>query len=308
MSGFTALTVFKMATPEAVTAEKLKQYAFRPVPSGETRAWGWVNTDDMADTDWSRSVPEKGEFMAFALRVDTRKVAAPVLKLHLEEAFRQEDAKNAAEGKVFISRARKKELKELCAAKLMTRAEPVPASVDVAVDTTSGLVYVGSTSGSLLDIFEEYFERSFKVKAERLFGIDPSEGCRILRLIYDAPQSVNVDGQTFTVRMSDSEAVSLAATGGASGTVSSKAALQSVDAGLADGLRIFKLHIQMEEEGSPENACTFTLNSTCAFSGLKVPVSATSPDDDPDAAFLEKMYLISRTVKVVTGFLSGGSA
>lgn len=183
MAGFTALTIYKIENCDAVTEAKLKQYAFRPVPVGEPKAWGWVNIDDLTDTDWSRSVPEKGEFMGFALRVDTRKVAAPVLKLHLEEAFRQEEAKNATEGKAFISRARKKELKELHTAKLMAKAEPVPASADVAVDMSSGLVYVGSTSKSMLETFEEYFERSFGVKPERLFGDDPSNGCRVLRLI-----------------------------------------------------------------------------------------------------------------------------
>lgn len=303
MAGFAALTVYKMEKPDAVTAEKLGQFAFRPV-AGEEKALGWTSIDDLTDTEWQRSVPEKGGFMAFALRVDTRKVPAPVLKLHLEGAFRQEEAKNAADGKAFISRARKKELKELCAAKLMSKAEPVPASADVAVDTSSGLVYVGSTSTSMLEAFEEYFERSFKAKAERLFWADPSEGCRVLRLIYDSPQSVEFDGLAFTVRMSDSEAVSLAAAGGEASAVNSKAALQSVEAGLAEGLEIVKLHIQMENEGVPEDACTFTLNSEFAFSGLKVPVPARSDDDDPDAAFLEKMFLISRVVGVMADLLT----
>lgn len=303
MAGYNALTVYKIDNPDTVTASKLQQFAFRPVPSGEVKAWGWVNIDNVTDTDWSNSVPEKGEFMAFALRVDTRKVAAPILKLHIEEAFRQEEAKNATEGKAFISRARKKELKELHMARLMSKAEPVPASVDVAVDMSSGLVYVGSTSTSMLATFEEYFERSFGMKPERLFEADPSVGCRVLRLIYDSPQSVDVESQKYTVRMSDSETVSLAAVSGESSAVNSKSALESVEAGLAQGLQIVKLHIQVEDEGVPEDASTFTLNSDFAFSGLKVPVPAKSDDDDPDAAFLERLFLVGRVVKVVAGLL-----
>lgn len=304
MAGFAALTIYKLDKPEAVTAEGLKQFAFRPV-AGEEKAWGWVSIEDLTDTEWQRSVPEKGAFMAFALRVDTRKVSAPVLKLQLKEAFLQEEAKNATEGKKFISRARKKELKELYAAKLMSRVEPVPATADVAIDLDSGLVYVGSTSSSMLARFEEHLERCFGVKLEPWGCPDePDLASRVMRRLYDSQQSMAFDGQHFTVRMSDSEKVSLAAVGGMVSALSSTAAVQSVDAALAEGLQIVKLHIQLENEAAPEDDISFTWSSTCAFSGLKTPVRDSSgDDDDPDAAFLEKMYLIGRVASVMAELL-----
>lgn len=122
-------------------------------------------------------------------------------------------------------------------------------------------------------------------------------------MIYDSPQSVDAAGQKYTVRMSDSETVSLAGEGAGS-AVNSKSAPESVEAGLALGLQIVKLHIQVEDEGAPEDACAFTMNSVFDFSGLKVPVPAKSDDDDPDAVFLERLFLVGRVVKLMADLFS----
>ena len=59
-----------------ITTEKLKQFAFRSIDDvPEEKACGFVNCDDMFDTEWINSIPEKGHYMAFGFRVDVRRIA-----------------------------------------------------------------------------------------------------------------------------------------------------------------------------------------------------------------------------------------
>ena len=312
MAGFSALTVFKVQNPDVVTLEKLKKYAFKPL-SGEPKVYGWVNIEDLTDTEWHVSPADIGEFMAFSLRMDTRKVPAPVLKLHIQEALQREQAKCDAEGRK-LPRSRKKELKEMISSKLLAKAEGVPSLIDVAVDTATGLVYVGSTSKGALALLVDYFKVSFGedliLLPESLLGDSTSPAdieaqtleaaSRVMYWVYDKQQSVDFDGKTFAVSMSDTVAVSLASPESPE-TVSSKGNLESANAALGEGLRIVKLNITLSEEQSPEAFYSFALNSNFTFSGLKLPVSgAAGEDGDKDAVFLEKMYLLGQVVGVMT--------
>lgn len=110
MSKTCPVTVFKVNTPAVITLDKLKQFAFQPIDElkTETKGVGWTSFDDMLDTAWSSSGPEYGEWLCFALRVDTRKIPAAVLKKHLAEAYKDELEKLQVEGKNFISQGRKK--------------------------------------------------------------------------------------------------------------------------------------------------------------------------------------------------------
>lgn len=310
LSSSIALTMYKLDAPSAITAEKLKQFAFRSIDDiPETKAWGWTSIENMFDCEWRESVPEKGQFMCFAFRVDTRKVASAVIRKHLAEAFKEEEAKNRADGKAFISRARKKELKEQHTAKLLKRAEPVPVSVDLALDTTSGLLYVGTTSGTMLERIEEQLATSFGVSPVRmvLAGLEDrhdadDQALEILfRNIHESVQSVSVDGGSFTV--SAAERITL--TGHSEVAVKSAApenrgtADASIDAGLQAGLFISKMQIRIEQD---QEALTWEMvvDREFGFSGLKTPhVDKPDSDADPDAVLLEKLYLIDRAVQVM---------
>lgn len=306
LSGSTALTVYKADTPDALTAAKLKQYAFQPIDDlPEPKGWGWTNIDDMFDTEWNSSVPEKGSFVCFGFRIDNRKVSPAILKKHLTEAYRKELEKLRAEGKDFISKTRKKELKEQHTQKLLSQTEPAPTSVDVALDSTTGLLYVGTTSSSILASLEEYMETSFGIELRRLTlaGLEEQTGLedeqplpvvQLLSKIYRESLSVCYDGHNYTV--AEAGQATLTQDGGSE--VSVKNAPESADAGLEAGYSITKLKIQIsqEEEGLEWE---FTLNSEFSFFGLKTPKIDKPEDDDPDAALLEKLYLIGVAVGVM---------
>lgn len=295
-----ALTVFKVEKPAAVTAEKLKQFAFAPIDDlpGEEMARGWVNFDDMLDLAWDVSIPEKGNFMVFAFRTDTRRVPAPVLKVEYEKALQEEMEKAQAEGKKFVSRERKKELKELVKAKLMEKTPPSPSVVDAALDMTTGQLLVGSTSGKQLEAFAEYFkcfgqdikELSFAGLEDREDALKESLAMEtFLQEIYGHSQDVSWDGHTFNI--AEAGEVTLQKESGE--TVSSRNEPGSVIAGLEAGLYIRKMKLLLTDENSMEWTAVIDQNFRLR---LQTPSVEKSKDADPDAVLLEKLYLIQLAV------------
>ena len=295
-----ALTVFKVEKPSAVTAEKLKQFAFAPIDDlpGEEMARGWVNFDDMLDLAWDVSIPEKGNFMVFAFRTDTRRVPAPVLKVEYEKALQEEMEKAQAEGKKFVSRERKKELKELVKAKLMEKTPPSPSVVDAALDMTTGQLLVGSTSGKQLEAFAEYFkcfgqdikELSFAGLEDREDALKESLAMEtFLQEIYGHSQDVSWDGHTFNI--AEAGEVTLQKESGE--TVSSRNEPGSVIAGLEAGLYIRKMKLLLTDENSMEWTAVIDQNFRLR---LQTPSVEKSKDADPDAVLLEKLYLIQLAV------------
>ncbi|MFV0423384.1 hypothetical protein [Oleidesulfovibrio sp.] len=149
--------------------EKLKQFGFKEIEdSADERGWGWVCFDDMLDAWWRTAPPEKGHYLTFSLRLDTRRISAAVVKKHLTLALREEEKRNQEQGKKFISRARKTELKEQVKLKLMARTLPVPAEFNVAWNMQTGDVFFASTQGKVVDLFTDYFTLTFDLHLEQL--------------------------------------------------------------------------------------------------------------------------------------------
>ena len=74
--------------------EKLRQFAFLDIDDiAEERAFGWTNFDDMLDTEWKLSPPEKADYLTFSLRLDTRRIPPAVLRKHTRIALREEEAR-----------------------------------------------------------------------------------------------------------------------------------------------------------------------------------------------------------------------
>lgn len=292
MSNSTALSVFQVNNPSAVTADALKKFAFRPIDTqkGEELAVGWTNMDDMLDTAWASSVPEKGEWLCFALRVDKRKVPGAILKKHFGEAL-------ATQGKHFVSRERKKELKEQLKLRLLANTEPAPASVDVVMNKESGQLLVASTAKGMLAHLTELMPRSFGVQ---IAPLEPQiDVQQVLRTIYDAHMQASFESQTY--KLTDAGRITLAGISEADASIIEvvvKNDRTSTDTGLAGGLSIAKLKISMEREND-SLVWVFSLNGLLEFSGLKVPAAKKNKDDNQDAVLLEKLYLIEQAVGVI---------
>ncbi|MCH5276296.1 MAG: recombination-associated protein RdgC [Desulfovibrionaceae bacterium] len=149
--------------------DKLRQFAFQDIDDiPQERSFGWTNFDDMLDTSWRISPPEKADYIAFTLRLDTRRLPPAVLKKHTRIAVQEEEARIRELGKKFVARERKKELAEQVKLRLMGRFLPIPAEFQVLWATQRGRVYLASTQTKIIELFLEYFVRTFDVHLEQL--------------------------------------------------------------------------------------------------------------------------------------------
>lgn len=283
LSTTTDLTIYMIDNPAAVTAEKLKRHAFRPIDDLRTEelAVGWTSIDAMLDTAWESAPPEKGEWLCFALRVDKRAIPGAVFKKHYAEALKKEEAAVASGEQKFISRSRKAELKEQIKLRLLPAVEPAPAIVDVAMNMHSGLLLVASSAKSLLVHLEDLMATSFGVtlRSKETDANSP----QILRQIYESGAQVEWNGHAYT--LTDAGQVTLVGNRGDEAVqVVVRNDDTSVDTGLEAGLSIAKLKIRMERDSEPEFAWTFSLTESLSLSGIKTPATEKQVEDnDTDA-------------------------
>ncbi|MBR5050514.1 MAG: recombination-associated protein RdgC, partial [Desulfovibrio sp.] len=134
----------------------------------ELQADGWVCFDDYLDTEWVTAPPQKGDYLAFSLRLDIRRIPAGVVRKHLDKAIKQEKEDNARSGKKFISRERKKELKEQVVLKLRNRFLPVPGEFNVLWNTSSNEIWFASTQTKVKELFTTKFLNTFNLHLREL--------------------------------------------------------------------------------------------------------------------------------------------
>lgn len=149
--------------------DKLRQFAFRDIDDlPEMQAYGWVCFEDMLDTEWRTAPPQKGNYFTFSLRLDTRRIPPAIIKKQLSLAMKAEKEKLEAQGKKFISRERKKELKEQVLLRLRQRFLPTPAEFNVVWEPDRNEVWFASTQGKMIDLFMEAFLNSFELHLEQI--------------------------------------------------------------------------------------------------------------------------------------------
>ncbi len=149
--------------------ENLMLYAFQDIDNtSEESSHGWTCFEDMLDTKWNSAPPQKGEYIVFSLRLDTRRVPPSVLKKHLAIAIMEEKQKVMQQGKNFISRERKKELKEQVLIQLRQRFLPIPAEFNVVWSTTQNTVWFTSTQNKVIELFTELFTKTFDLHLDQM--------------------------------------------------------------------------------------------------------------------------------------------
>jgi hypothetical protein len=147
--------------------DRLTKYAFTDIDhSAEERSFGWVALEDYLDTQWRGAPPEKGHYLAFSLRLDTRRVSPAVLKKHLRLAIDAEKESMKETGKAFLSKDRKKELAERVKLSLMARALPIPAVFEAVWNTIDQVIWLCSTNSKVQTLFEDLFTMTFELHLE----------------------------------------------------------------------------------------------------------------------------------------------
>lgn len=298
-NGTTALTVYQTTQAAAITRELLERFAFRSIDeTADVQSVGLVPFDTPLDpSSWLMAQSESGYFTLFCLRVDTRRIPGAVLKKHLTEAFAKERESMA---KAFISKDRKREIKERVTLQLLARTEPAPAIVDVAVDRMSGRVFFGSTATKMKDTFEALWfamtgEKLIEQTPETLLDDPFGEGLGVRFLTAAYHDGIKLDG------------------GGTLLTVENKATLHSAMTTVAvttddlgnvgeavkqlAGAQVVKAKIHIEHQ---EDHFDLTLTPDFGMAGIKLPKTAPkADDDDPDGVILERLYLLGQVVDVL---------
>ena len=187
----TSFTRFRITepVPKALWAEipdRLRRNCFTDIDDlPEERSFGWTSFEDMLDTTWRMNPVEKGIYLAFCLRLDTRRVPPAVIKKHLALALKLEETHNREQGRKFISRERKKEIKEQVMLRLRMRFLPIPAEFQVVWNTAESQVYFASIQQKMLDLFEDMFIRTFEL---HLVPLSPYELAMVR--MQDSPSSM----------------------------------------------------------------------------------------------------------------------
>ena len=149
--------------------DKLREYGFQDIDhTSDERSFGWVSIDNMLDSTLSETPPFKGEFAAFALRLDTRRISPAVFKKHYQMALEELTASLKEKGTPFVGRDRKKELKDQVKLKLLGRTLPVPAVFDVVWNIQNNRVALASTQDKIKQLFEDLFTQTFQLHLEPL--------------------------------------------------------------------------------------------------------------------------------------------
>ncbi|MDR1776407.1 MAG: recombination-associated protein RdgC [Desulfovibrio sp.] len=168
---FTRFRLLDPVPPELWTElpDRLRAFAFRDIDDApETSSCGWVNFDNMLDAAWDDSPPQKADYALFSLRLDRRRIPPGVVKKHLALALRQEKETLSRQNKNFISRERKKEIKEQVLLRLRARFLPVPGEFNVLWLTRKNEIWFASTQSAMIDLFLEEFLKTFELHLEQL--------------------------------------------------------------------------------------------------------------------------------------------
>ena len=322
--------------PDGLWAEipqLLKNGAFLDIDeTTESQADGWVSFDDYLDTTWQAGPPQKGAYIAFSLRVDTRRIPAGVARKHLVLALKREKAENEKNGKKFISRERRKELKEQVQLSLRRRFLPVPGEFNVIWNTANNEIWFASTQEKVIELFVQRFLATFELHIEQLtpsalalsmlgdaaeekiHSTDtPDEspngmlGQDFLTWLWfrsDVVSTFFLAGNAQPFQVSMEKRVTVTSFCGTDRETTSMAtwvpgeSLLEARVGLRRGKKVTSalIHLTKDDFGFDVSvkAADFSLN------GLKTPkIDKSDRDDDPDALFLEKVFLIETAVTLL---------
>ena len=170
-TSFTRFRILDTVTDALIreVPERLRKHAFVDIDDlPEMHAQGWVSFEDFLDAEWTAAPPQKGNYLVFSLRVDNRRIPAGVIRKHVALTLQREKEEMRAKNKTFISRERKKELKEQVLLRLRQRFLPVPGEFNVIWSLEKNEVWLASTQSGMIDLFMEEFLQTFDLRLEQL--------------------------------------------------------------------------------------------------------------------------------------------
>ncbi|MDF1702711.1 MAG: recombination-associated protein RdgC [Planctomycetota bacterium] len=141
----------------------LTERRFLPLMADQERTYGWVTSDNLLVTDFHAGTVMRGEWAAFGLRVDTRRVNARLLRaqIDLEVQARLKGMQDAGD-KPRIGRDERKELREDLRKELMRQTSPSVDVFTVLVHPKQRVLHVLTLAQRANDLVRTHFADTFE--------------------------------------------------------------------------------------------------------------------------------------------------
>ena len=85
-----------------------------------------------------------------------------------QDSAQEEEQRIREFGKKFVARERKKEIAEQVKLRLRGRFLPIPSEFQVVWNTQTAKIYLASTQGKLIELFQDLFTRTFDLHIEQM--------------------------------------------------------------------------------------------------------------------------------------------
>lgn len=147
---------------------QIVRHAFRELDetSPDERSLGWVSIYDLLDNQFAGQQYFLDHYIILSLRIDNRKIPAPALKIFCRKAEAEEKTNF---NKEFLSKTRKKEIRERVNLELLKRVIPTSAVCEMIWDLETHSVWFSSTSDRVCAEFTTIFKETFGLTLSALF-------------------------------------------------------------------------------------------------------------------------------------------
>jgi hypothetical protein len=298
----------------------LSRMAFRSIADVvDRRSAGFVTLENHRQTEFGPHNVTFGEYHAFGLRIDERKVPPAALKEAIAEACEDELRKRKErdpEAAPFLPKMRKRELRDQVYLRMLAKLPPVPKVVDIVWNHVTGMLFVCEKSENTLKTIETMvlplagpgFELHRLQVQDFIPGLDmaakPGPGCEFLTWLYhrrEVDRTYDFGGLAFEAAIEDR--IEIGSSGESVKAVTKSDDFPEIDAGLRAGKYVTRAGVRLESGGR-----VFTLD----VSGALFPVGTVEapkvhkphdPEELPGAVILAAGD-IEQTVKLLCGLLS----
>lgn len=306
-------SILRSSFDESNFEERIVTRAFDDFfPAEAKEKWGWALIDDPLSTDFTRPRYQFGPYLLFTLRVDRRRIPAPLLKIRCLEGERRVIAEA---GQPRLSREQKMAIREAAWQALAARIPPIPSFYEVCWIPAKATVYFNGTTPALRDDFISYFDDTFAVS---LLAHQSEKGPQFNRdfLTWLWAKTGERD-DTMTVSRGEEIRVSfvkrlLLESGEGEYTESMLCQgihtdFSEVEEALREGKKIKEARLSLQQD---KDIWEFTLKADdLVIQGMRLPESRIDNDAgkeavDHGASLLERVYLIERALGYVDDLMT----
>lgn len=285
MSASTSMTLFDGVSSK-FNPDALKKHVFTTAIDADGKRVGWVGLGDALDLNFDFGI-DQGNLVGFSLRIDSRSASAAAISIQLAEAIREKEASGEK-----IRGQDRKDLKEAITSRLISQAPFIPALVDCLWDLENGRLLVSSTSDKVLQTVLGLFQTTFGISPE---PVTPQKD--MSEIFAEICREGQYKCGEYTLSPYGSASLATSGQEEDKSQVAVQNNLVAVASALGEGLKIQKVRLVATTEKEPDTLFDFTIDSSLAISGLKLPKAEKGAEID--AEFLLKTDICLKVASIV---------